>query len=318
MPGRFAPSPTGSLHVGNLRTALFAWLLARSTGDRFRLRMEDLDRVTAAAKHERAQQADLVSLGVDWDGDVWRQSERFDYYEAALAELRNAGLTYECYCSRREIRESVAAPHGNGDLRYPGSCRRLTERQRAVRRAERPPAIRFRAEAETTVLVDDLVVGPVEGLPSDVVLRRNDGVPAYNLAVVVDDAAAGIDLVARGDDLLLSTPSQIAIGQALGLPAPRYAHVPLVLGPDGQRLAKRDGAITLQELSRLGLGVEAVRSALAVTLGIAGTGERVSPGELVGRFDVAKVAGAPVSYADVLAAAEQALRRTNPSTGASD
>ena len=309
MPGRFAPSPTGSLHVGNLRTALFAWLLARSANDTFRLRMEDLDRVTAAPEHERAQQADLVALGIDWDGDIWRQSERFDHYEAALDELRRAGLTYECYCSRREIRESVAAPHGDGGLRYPGTCRRLSERQRARRRAERSPAIRFRAATDAVVVVDDLVAGRVDGPPSDVVLRRNDGVPAYNLAVVVDDAAAGIDLVARGDDLLPSTPSQIAIGRALGLPAPRYAHVPLVVGPDGQRLAKRDGAITLQELSHRGIGVEAVRSALAVTLGIAQRGERVSAGELVGRFDVAAaatLAGEPVRYMDVLAAAEHA------------
>jgi glutamyl-tRNA synthetase len=309
MPGRFAPSPTGSLHVGNLRTALFAWLLARSAGDAFRLRMEDLDRVTAAPEHERAQQADLAAVGVDWDGDVWRQSERFDRYEAALAELHHAGLTYECYCSRREIRQSVAAPHDDGGLRYPGRCRRLTTSQRARRRTERAPAIRFRAESDRVVVVDDVVVGPVEGRASDVVLRRNDGVPAYNLAVVVDDAAAGIDVVARGDDLLPSTPSQIAIGLALGLPAPRYAHVPLVVGPDGKRLAKRDGAITLPELSNRGLGVEAVRSALAVTLGIAELGERVSPGELVGRFDVATFAagpGGPVRYADVLAAAEHA------------
>jgi glutamyl-tRNA synthetase len=308
MPGRFAPSPTGPLHVGNLRTALFAWLLTRSMDDAFRLRMEDLDRVTAAPEHERAQQADLAGLGIDWDGDVWRQSERFDHYDAALDELHGAGLTYECYCSRREIRESVNAPHGDGGLRYPGNCRLLTVRQRARRRAERAPAIRFRAETNA-VVVDDVVAGPVEGLPSDVVLRRNDGVPAYNLAVVVDDAAAGIDLVARGDDLLPSTPSQIAIGQALGLPVPCYAHVPLVVGPDGQRLAKRDGAITLQELSHRGFGVEAVRSALAVTLGIAELGERVSAGELIGRFDLATVAGTargPVRYTDVLAAAEHA------------
>ena len=269
MPGRFAPSPTGSLHVGNLRTALFAWLLARSAGDAFRLRMEDLDRVTAAAEHERAQQADLVALGVDWDGDVWRQSERFDHYEAALDELRHAGLTYECYCSRREIRESVAAPHDDGGLRYPGTCRRLTTASELGAAAERAPAIRFRAESDALLSSTMSSSGHVEGRASDVVLRRNDGVPAYNLAVVVDDAAAGVDLVARGDDLLPSTPSQIAIGQALGLPAPRYAHVPLVVGADGRRLAKRDGAITLAALSHRGLGVEAVRSALAVTLGIA-------------------------------------------------
>ena len=252
MPGRFAPSPTGSLHVGNLRTALIAWLLARSAGDAFRLRMEDLDRVTSAPEHERAQRADLVALGIDWDGEVWRQSERFAVYEEALDELRRAGLTYECFCSRREIREAAAAPHGDSALHLsrtlPRSHRPPTRRTRE--RSGLPP-IRFRADAAPPC-VDDVVSGRFDGMASDVVLRRNDGVPAYNLAVVVDDAAAGIDLVARGDDLLPSTPSQIAIGQALGLPVPRYAHVPLVVGPDGQRLTKRDGAITLSELAAAG------------------------------------------------------------------
>ena len=308
MAGRFAPSPTGPLHVGNLRTALIAWLFARAGGDDFRLRMEDLDRVTSAAEHERSQCHDLSSLGIDWDGDVWRQSERFEVYEQALDALSRAGLTYECYCSRREIREAVAAPHGDDGLRYPGRCRDLTERQRVDRRAQRPPAIRFRADA-STLTVDDVVAGHVDGLPADVVLRRNDGVPAYNLAVVVDDAAAGIDLVVRGDDLLSSTPSQLAIGHALGLPTPRYAHVPLVVGPDGQRLAKRDGAITLAALAAAGVGPAAVRSALAVSIGLAEAGESVSAGELVERFDVAAhvrgVAGR-VRYADVLAAAERA------------
>ena len=286
MAGRFAPSPTGPLHVGNLRTALIAWLFARSAGDAFRLRMEDLDRVTSATEHERSQRHDLVALGIDWDGDVWRQSERFDVYEQALDVLRRAGLTYECYCSRREIREAAAAPHGDSALRYPGRCRELTERQRVDRRAQRPPAIRFRADA-STMTVDDVVAGQVDGLPADVVLRRNDGVPAYNLAVVVDDAAAGVDLVVRGDDLLSSTPSQIAIGSALGLPTPRYAHVPLVVGPDGERLAKRDGAITLSALADAGIGVAAVRSALAVFDRPRRGWRTGDTGELIDRFDVA-------------------------------
>ena len=309
MPGRFAPSPTGSLHVGNLRTALIAWLLARSTGDVFRLRMEDLDRVTSAPEHERAQRADLVALGVDWDGDVWRQSERFALYREALDELGRDGLTYECFCSRREIREAAAAPHGDSALTYPGRCRDLTDRQRAERRAQRQPALRFRADGCNRAF-DDVVVGRFVGLPSDVVLRRNDGVPAYNLAVVVDDAAGEIDLVARGDDLLPSTPSQIAIAEALGLRAPRYAHVPMVVGADGQRLTKRDGAITLSELVARGIDAGALRAALAASIGIAESGERVSAGELVDRFDVATLvrhADGPVRLADVLAMAEQSV-----------
>jgi glutamyl-tRNA synthetase len=309
MPGRFAPSPTGPLHVGNLRTALIAWLLARSAGDAFRLRMEDLDRVTSSPAHERTQRADLAAIGIDWDGEVWRQSERFDVYEEALAELRRAGLTYECFCSRREIREAAAAPHGDSALTYPGRCRDLTDRQRTQRRAERVPAIRFRADA-CTVTIDDLVAGPVDGVPHDVVLRRNDGVPAYNLAVVVDDAGAAIDLVTRGDDLLPSTPSQVAIGRALGVPPPRYAHVGLVVGPDGKRLAKRDGAITLPELDAVGLDAAAVRSALAVSIGIADVGEPVTAPELVGRGDAATIVGhaaGPVHVAVLLAIAKQAV-----------
>jgi glutamyl-tRNA synthetase len=302
MPGRFAPSPTGPLHVGNLRTALIAWLLARSAGDEFRLRMEDLDRVTSSPEHERAQLADLAAMGIDWDGDVWRQSERFDLYEDALGDLHRAGRTYECFCSRREIRESAAAPHGDGGLIYSGRCRRLTDRRRAELRQRRVPAVRFRADSDP-IAVDDLVVGHVEGLPWDVVLRRNDGVPAYNLAVVVDDAAASIDLVARGDDLLATTPSQAAIGQALGLPSPRYAHVPLVVGADGRRLAKRDGAITLAQLAAEGVDAGAVRSALARSIGIAGVGETLPAAELVHRFDVTtlrQASSVPMFVGDLL------------------
>ena len=310
MPGRFAPSPTGSLHVGNLRTALIAWLLARSAGDVFRLRMEDLDRVTASREHEAAQRADLGALGIDWDGEVWRQSERFDLYEGALDDLSRAGLTYECFCTRREIREAVAAPHDDAGLRYPGRCRDLSARQRAERRAHRTPAVRFRAD-DRRVAFDDLVAGHVEGSAADVVLRRNDGVPAYNLAVVVDDGAAGIDLVARGDDLLGATPSQVAIGAALGLPAVRYAHVPLVVGADGRRLTKREGATTLAELASGGLDVGAVRSALANTVGIAGVGERVPACELVDRFEIALLVAQgsePVRFADLVTAAQRAAR----------
>ena len=144
MTGRFAPSPTGPLHVGNLRTALAAWLLARSVGQAFVVRMEDLDRVTASREHEARQLVELAALGLDWDGAVWRQSERFERYEAAIAALGAHGLTYECYCTRREIREAAAAPHG-GEVPYPGTCRDLSTRQRATRRDQRPPALRLRA-----------------------------------------------------------------------------------------------------------------------------------------------------------------------------
>jgi glutamyl-tRNA synthetase len=292
MAGRFAPSPTGPLHVGNLRTALVAWLAARSIGDRFVLRTEDLDLVAASDDHERAQRADLVALGVDWDGEVWRQSDRFATYDAALERLHDRGLTYECFCSRREIREAAAAPHGNEGLVYPGTCRELGSAERSRRRRQRRPAIRFRAPA-TTFAFDDRVAGSVTAPASDVVLRRNDGVPAYNLAVVVDDSAQGIDLVVRGDDLLPTTPTQLALLAALGQPAPTYAHVPLVVGESGHRLAKRDGAITLADLARVGITVDRVRTALAVSIGVAEPGEAVDPATLVDRFDLAAFATRP-------------------------
>lgn len=285
MTGRFAPSPTGDLHLGNLRTALIAWLASRSTGDSFVLRTEDLDLVAASPEHERSQQSDLRAIGIDWDGPVWRQRDRFPVYRAALDALAGHGLTYECFCSRREIREAAAAPHGNQGLMYPGTCRDLSARERAVRRSQREPAIRLRSDDES-IDVNDLVAGRYRAAPHDVVLRRNDGVPAYNLAVVVDDAAQGVDLVVRGDDLLASTPSQVAIIRALGLAVPRYAHVPLVLGADGRRLAKRDGAVTLSALAATGVTAEAVRSALATSIGIADPGEHVPANELITRFDL--------------------------------
>lgn len=285
MPGRFAPSPTGPLHVGNLRTALIAWLLARAAGDRFVMRIEDLDQVTSSPEHEQSQQADLMALGIDWDGDVWRQSERFATYDEALEELARLGLTYECFCSRREIREAAAAPHDGADLIYPGTCRDLSPTESRRRRAERTPAIRFRA-TRGDIAIDDLVAGRHVGTPWDVVLRRNDGVPAYNLAVIVDDAAVGVDVVTRGRDLLVATPSQIAIGRALGLPTPAYAHVGLVTGTAGQRLAKRDGAITIGQLASQGVGIDHVRTALAASLGLAEPGKPVSGASLVSRVMV--------------------------------
>ena len=297
MTGRFAPSPTGDLHLGSLRTALIAWLAARSVAEVFILRTEDLDLVAASDEHERSQQADLRALGVDWDGPVWRQRDRFPVYRAALDVLDQQGLTYECFCSRREIREAAAAPHGNEGLVYPGTCRDLSDAERATRRAEREPAIRFRSDDEP-IDVDDIVAGRSRGAAHDVVLRRNDGVPAYNLAVVVDDAAQGVDLVVRGDDLLPSTPTQVAILRALGHSVPRYAHVPLVVGEDGRRLAKRDGAITLHDLAATGVSLDAVRSALAASIGIADAGESVTARELVDRFDLVTFAArgrSPVS-----------------------
>jgi glutamyl-tRNA synthetase len=287
--GRFAPSPTGQLHLGNLRTALVSWLSARRAGGRYIVRMEDLDRVTSSVVHERAQLAELATLGLDWDGPVVRQSERFALYDDAIRSLSEAGLTYECFCSRREIREAASAPHGEAVSGYPGTCRSLSSAQRDARRAAgRPPALRLRSDG-ATVAVDDLFAGRYEGHVDDVVLRRNDGVPAYNIAVVVDDAAQDVTEVVRGDDLLPSTPTQIHLANLLGLPLVRHAHVPLVLAPDGSRLAKRHGAVTLSDLAARGVTPAEVLTRLAVSLGLAEPGEALSAAALVERFDLERI-----------------------------
>lgn len=291
--GRFAPSPTGDLHLGNLRTALVAWLFARHAGSRFLVRMEDLDPVTSRPEHEARQLADLAALGLDWDGPVVRQSTRRASHDAALADLEARGLTYPCFCSRREIREASAAPHGEEPGPYPGTCRDLTEADRAARvAAGRRAAIRLRSAGEVVTVLDRLH-GEVSMPVDDVVLRRNDGVPAYNLAVVVDDAAQGVEEVVRGHDLLASTPRQAHLADLLGLPRPAWAHVPLVLGADGERLAKRHGSVTLADLRIAGTSVDEVRSLLAVSLGLSAPGETVSSGELVGRFDPARLPREP-------------------------
>ena len=267
--GRFAPSPTGHLHLGNLRTALAAWLFARSTSSSFLVRMEDLDRAQSSDEHAGSQLRDLRALGLDWDGEVVRQSDRFERYHAAIDELSDRGLTYPCFCTRREIREAASAPHvgPQPDGAYPGTCRHLSAGERSARERDgRPPAIRLRSDGVEVTVTDDLL-GPITAVVDDVVLRRNDGTPAYNLAVVVDDAAQGVEQVVRADDLALSSPRQRHLATLLGLPPVRYAHVPLVLGPSGQRLAKRDGAATLADQAREGRGPDAVRALLAHSLG---------------------------------------------------
>jgi glutamyl-tRNA synthetase len=247
--GRYAPSPTGDLHLGNLRTALLAWLFARSAGAAFRLRLEDLDAGRVRPGFAARQLADLEALGLDWDGEVVVQSERLDHYAAALAELDAAGRLYECFCTRAEIREAASAPHGPlPEGAYPGTCLSLTTAERERRLAAgRRPALRLRAGGEV-VRFEDRVLGERGGAVDDFVVRRNDGAPAYNLAVVVDDAAQGIGEVVRGADLSDSTPRQILLARLLGARPPRFAHVPLVLGPDGARLAKRHGSVTLREV----------------------------------------------------------------------
>jgi glutamyl-tRNA synthetase len=281
--GRFAPSPTGTLHVGNLRTALLAWLFARRQGARFLVRMEDLDQGRVQAGAAERQLRDLRAIGLDWDGEVVAQSHRHHAYEDAVARLLAAGDLYECFCTRAEIRAAASAPHGiPASDRYPGTCRELTAAQRAQHEAAgRPPALRVRSRG-ARIAFEDRLLGRFEEEVDDFVVRRNDGTPAYQLAVVVDDAAQGIGEVVRGADLLDSTPRQILLSRLLGLPEPRYAHVPLVLGTDGRRLAKRHGAVTLADRDE---GPEKIRAWMARTLGLARAGETPSPGDLIARFE---------------------------------
>ncbi|OZF00581.1 tRNA glutamyl-Q(34) synthetase GluQRS [Rhodococcoides fascians] len=285
--GRFAPSPSGDLHLGNLRTALLAWLFARSTGRQFLMRVEDLDRVRAGA--EARQLADLHAIGLEWDGPVVRQSERTALYDDAIAHLTATGMTYECFCTRREIQEAASAPHAP-DGAYPGTCRDLTAAERASK--TRPPAVRLRADVTEFSIHDD-ILGAFHGQVDDLVLRRVDGVAAYNLAVVVDDGAQGVDQVVRGDDLLTSSPRQAYLASLLDIPAPTYAHVPLALNAQGKRLAKRDGAVTLEDQAALGLGPQDVLHLLARSLELAESDERVSPGDILRRFDPQKLPTTP-------------------------
>jgi len=284
--GRFAPSPTAPLHLGSLRTALLAWLFARSSGSRWLVRMEDLDPSASFERFGAGQLADLARLGLDWDGPVERQRDHRSRYDRAIATLESAGLTYPCWCTRAEIREATVAPHPGSPVgAYPGTCRDLSPAERDRRRSSgRPAALRLAAGSPQVTVVDRLC-GPVTAVVDDLVLRRNDGVAAYNLAVVVDDGAQGIGEVVRGDDLLASTPRQVHLAGLLGITPPGYAHVPLVLGPGGERLAKRDGAVTLAERRAVGESDAQVLGRLAASLDLAAPAERVTPADLLARFD---------------------------------
>jgi glutamyl-tRNA synthetase len=292
--GRFAPSPTAPLHVGNLRTALLAWLFARSSASRFLVRIEDLDPVGSREEHVASHLADLAALGLEWDGPVVRQSALRPRHDAAVEQLVAAGLTYPCFCSRREIAEAAAAPHDDAVVAgHPCACHRLTAATVAERiAAGGRPALRLRAGG-VRVTATDRLLGSIESEVDDFVLRRVDGTPAYNVAVVVDDADQGIGEVVRGDDLWPTTVRQVHLAHLFGFAVPAYAHVPLVLGPDGRRLAKRHGSVTLAQRLAAGETAIGLRSVLAAGLGLCEPGEQPSLDDLLAAFDPDQVPRAP-------------------------
>ncbi|WP_083090194.1 tRNA glutamyl-Q(34) synthetase GluQRS [Actinomyces vulturis] len=267
--GRFAPSPTGDLHLGNLRTAILAEAWARATGRRFLLRVEDLDRVRSGSTERQLEQ--LTALGITWDEEPLIQSTRGQAHDDVLKRLMDGGYLFECYCSRKDIREASSAPHAIPG-HYPGTCLHLSDDEREERRVflasqGRVPALRLNAPAASWQVHDELH-GDFEGPVDHVVLRRNDGAIAYNLAVVVDDAFQGVDQVVRGDDLLMQSPAQSCLASLLGYAEPVYVHVPLAINANGARLAKRDGAVTLPDLEDLGYGTTDVVRWISNSLGV--------------------------------------------------
>ncbi|HEX9052479.1 MAG TPA: tRNA glutamyl-Q(34) synthetase GluQRS [Anaeromyxobacter sp.] len=307
--GRFAPSPTGPLHLGNARTALLSWLAARAAGGAYLVRVEDLDGPRVRPGMEDRILSELRWLGLDWDEgpDVggpagpYRQSGRGDAYARAVARLRAEGRAYPCFCSRAEIAAASQAPHGPSDEgpRYPGTCASLSPAEASRRAATRAPAWRLRVPPGP-VAFEDGVHGrcafDVAATVGDFVVMRADGVAAYQLAVALDDAAMGVTDVVRGDDLLPSTARQLLVYAALGLAPPRFAHVPLVVGEDGERLAKRHGALSLGELRERGADPRAVVALLAELSGIP-AGASAAPRNLVAGFDLARVPRTPARIA---------------------
>lgn len=300
--GRYAPSPTGSLHLGNLRTALLAWLFARAAGGRFALRVEDLDLPRVRPGATRAMLADLRWLGLDWDEGPdlggalgpYMQSMRQALYEQAIARLREQGRIYPCYCTRAELVQIASAPQGDDAPRYPGVCRQLSARERAAREASgRRPALRFIAP-ESSIQFTDLLGGviteSVAAITGDFIARRSDGIVSYQLAVVVDDALMGITQVVRGHDLLASTARQLALYDALGYPRPvMYAHVPLVVDRAGARMAKRDATAGIGRLRAAGYAPARIVGALAASCGLCPTDASATPADLLAGFDPSRL-----------------------------
>ena len=317
---RLAPSPTGALHLGNARTFLVNWLMARQNGWRILLRVEDLDGPRIKPHADLQLINDLRWLGIDWDEPPLYQSTRLATYDAVVEQLVSARLAYPCVCSRREVDLAASAPHAeDGATVYPGTCRgRFATVADALATTGRMPAIRFRVDTSDLTFDDGFassdrretigeagsttgtyrhICRPASDL-GDFVIRKSDGTAAYQLAVVVDDAAAGVTDIVRGDDLLDSTPRQIMLYRALGLAGrlPRYWHLPLVVGEDGRRLAKRHGDTRLATYRQAGIQAGDILALLARWCGMVLPPSIHSAPDLVGRLDLAQLPRGPIVF----------------------
>ncbi len=313
--GRLAPSPTGALHLGNIRTFMITWLLARSRGGALAMRIEDLDHPKNKPGAVEGMINDLRWLGFDWDegygcgGDdgEYIQSRRVDLYAEALEKLKTQNLVYPCICSRKDVESGLSAPHSDECLFYSGTCRGKYRDFRSAQAAlpdGRIPAWRFKVPEGESVSFVDSFCGEYSQVPSEVsgdfVLARHELGAGYMLAVVMDDAAMGINQIVRGDDLLCATPRQILIYRALGLEVPEYIHLPLVVGPDGRRLAKRHGDTRVSFFREAGVSPEKIIGALAVSCGWAEAGEELKLADLLPRFDLNLLPHEPFVWHDEL------------------
>ena len=310
--GRFAPSPSGRMHLGNAWAALLAWLDIRKLGGTMVLRIEDLDPDRSRAEFAAGLLEDLRWLGLEWDEGperpeafavAYKQSERSDLYLAAFDALAKQGLVYPCFCSRAQLRSAASAPHpGEMEPVYSDRCAQLSQEDQAdFMAAKRQAAYRLRVGPAEIAFVD-LLFGPQQQALrqscGDFVIRRSDGVYAYQLAVVVDDAAMGISRVLRGDDLLASTPRQIYLWQLLGFQPPTFIHVPLLLGADGNRLSKRQGSLTIAALRQAGVRSEQIIGQLAAWAGLVKRPESLRPADLIDLFSLDRLPRTPVMVGD--------------------
>ena len=308
---RFAPSPTGFMHVGNARTALFNYLFARHHGGDFVLRIEDTDTERHSEEAVRVIYEALKWMGLDWDEGPdkggpygpYRQSERLDIYREFIEKLKEKGLVYECYCTPEELEEMRKEQLERGEPpRYTGRCRHLTEEEKAKLRAEgRKPVLRFKVPEDRVIRFKDLVKGEIEinsrQLGGDFVIVRSNGMPVYNFVVVVDDALMKITHVIRGEDHISNTPKQLLLYEALGFEPPQFAHLPMILGPDRSKLSKRHGSTSVKEFREKGYLPEAFTNFLALLGWYPKDGKEIlSMEELIERFDIKDVNSAPAVF----------------------